>query len=62
MPVEIRRTIVPPNRAALAEQSFDVVNGSVRGGFGLRIDRFLSIAYRPPGRHQPANEIGSRPR
>jgi hypothetical protein len=31
----------------------------MRRCFGLRIGHFLGAAYRPPGPHQPTDEIGS---
>jgi len=58
MPVEVRPANVPPRRTAFAERPLDVVDGRVRGCFGLAVICLLGDAYRPPGRHQPADEIG----
>ena len=59
VPVQIRRAVVPPRRAALAEPSLDLVHGLVRSAFSLTVGFLLGIAYRPPGRHQPADEFSS---
>jgi hypothetical protein len=37
------------HRAALAGRLLDLVHGHMRRCFGLRIGRFLGVAYRPPG-------------
>jgi hypothetical protein len=42
-----------------AERPLEVVHGPMRGRFRLAVGHLLGIAYRPPGRHQPAIEIGA---
>jgi hypothetical protein len=59
VPVEICRPVVPPHGAALDQRLLDLVHGPMRRCFGLRIGHFLGAAYRPPGPHQPTDEIGS---
>jgi hypothetical protein len=59
VPVQIGRAVIPPRRAALAEHSLDLVHGLVRGAFSLPVSFVLGVAYRPPGRHQPADEFST---
>jgi hypothetical protein len=48
----------PHHRTALAECLLELVHGPMRRCFRLQIGRFLGVAYRPPGSHQPPDEIG----
>jgi hypothetical protein len=56
--VQVRRIIVPPNRASLAQRPFDVVHGFVRSGLPFSIAGLLGRANRATGRHQPADKTG----
>ena len=59
VPVEVGRTIVPPDRASLAERSLGIVHGAMGRRFGLRIPVRLRIPDRAPGRHQPLRQLRS---
>jgi hypothetical protein len=58
MPVEIRSTIVPPDRTAFAERFLGFVHGAMCCRFNPRIIIRLCIPDRPPGRHQPSRQPG----
>jgi hypothetical protein len=59
VPIEIRRTVFPPNRAALAERTLDLIDGPVRGRFRIMVRTLLGFAYCAAGSHQTAYVVGS---
>jgi hypothetical protein len=59
MPVEIRQAVVPSRRIAFVERPLDFVDSHLRGCFHHAVHPLLGVAYRSPGVHQPAKEIGS---
>jgi hypothetical protein len=59
MPIEIRGSVFPPNRTALAERPLHLIDGPVRCRFRIMVSALLGIAYGATGRHQTADVVRS---
>src|SRR5690349_10262098 len=64
MPVEVRRTIPPPDRPSLPQAALRLVDQTVRRGFGVLIAGGLCCLHGPARVHQLLNQarlfVGSK--
>jgi hypothetical protein len=52
VPIEIGRAVVPPDRPALAQAAFRLVDGAMSGGFRFRIAGGPCFLHRAAGIHE----------